>query len=240
MFGRVISALGFAGFALAVGVSSACAGALHGTCISPTPSCSDNNSITPVDSNSPNFGWTASPDRGTALFILDVLIPDNVSGANSENFTITGVHTANAKVAGQRFSATAWTSGSLESYLGLSSTPNNPLSAFLTDPHPSTQTFQPSATGYYDYTFAFGDVTFGSTTDPTFSTGFDFPEGTVITAFTDIKSCKNGICTDNFTSTASSSALIIDTPVLVPEPSPVLVLAGGLLGLGYLMRRRAS
>jgi len=241
MFGRVVSVVGIAGLALAFGISSASAGALHGTCISPTPSCSDNGSITPVDSKSPDFGWISSPNSGNADFLLDVLIPNNISGASSESITITGVNTTNKSVTPSKaFSATAWMSGSLESYLGISSTPNNPISAFLTAPNPSTHTFDSPATGYYDYVFDFGDVTFGSNTDPTFSTSFEFPEGTIITAFTETQSCKKGVCTDNYTSTASSSALIIDTPASVPEPSPVLVLAGGLLGLGYLLRRRAS
>jgi len=45
----LVLALGFAGVAQA--------DALHGFCVSPTPVCSDNGAITPVNSNLPVFGF---------------------------------------------------------------------------------------------------------------------------------------------------------------------------------------
>jgi hypothetical protein len=232
---------------MAVGAApqQARADALHVFCVSPTPTCTDNGTITPTTSTSPHFGFIKSPNSGTDTFFLEVLIPDNVLGANAESFSITGTNTGNASVSSSLFSSTAWTSGFLDAYLGVNATPNNPIGAFL----PSTQTLgaDPLATGYYDYQFDFGAVTFGSTTDPIFfAPSFLFPEGTVIVGLADhvTVTCKkiDGIktCTpnDDWIATASSSALIDSPPGSVPEPTSAALMIAGLLGLGAVYRRK--
>ncbi len=45
------------------------------------------------------------------------------------------------------FSATAWTSGTLESFVGFPATPANPIGSYL----PSTQALDPGATGFFVY-----------------------------------------------------------------------------------------
>jgi len=87
-----------------------------------------------------------------------------------------------------------------------------------------------------DYVFDFGSVTFGSTTDPTFKSTFSFPEGTIITAFA--KSCQGTSC--SFTATPNSEALLIDTPIRVPEPASAAILLSGLFGIGLFRRSRRS
>lgn len=230
----VCSALLFASF----GAMRAQAGALHVFCVSPTPACVDTGSSTPTTALSPDFGFTSSPDSGTTTFYLDVLIPDNATNAATETFTLTGTNTGNATVSSKLFSSTVWGTGKLEGYLGNSATPANPIGNFL----PQTQEFDPLATGYDVYQFDFGSVTFGSKTDPTFSTSFDFPEGSFILAYADTQTCttKHGstTCSDTWKATANSSALLIDSPV--PEPSSAAALIAGLFGLAAIYRRRQA
>jgi hypothetical protein len=216
------------------------AGALHGFCVSPTPACSDNGAITPTTSPSPHFGFLASPNSGSATFFLDILIPNNVAGGNALQFTVSGTHTGVGTLSSSVFSSAAWTSGQLDAYLGISASPTNPIGAFL----PLTQLFEPSATGYFNYVFDFGSVTFGSTSDPTFLTSLTFPEGSIILGFADAISCHRGVCTDNWTATANSAALIVDDDVPglnpVPEPGSLLLLISGLLGFGIIHSRKRT
>ncbi|HSU06505.1 MAG TPA: PEP-CTERM sorting domain-containing protein [Acetobacteraceae bacterium] len=218
------------------------ADALHAFCFG-TSTCSDNGTITPTLTNPPEFGFTKSPDSdSTTKLLLEVLIPDNVSGASSESFSISGTHTGNGSVAASLFSFTPWTSGQLDSYLGISASPTNPIGAFL----PTTQAFQPTATGYYAYQLNFGGATFGASTDPEFTTSFGFPKGSIVTAFafgeTDCVTKKRvTTCTDKYTATANSGALAIERdprPTPTPEPATAALMGIGLLGLGTARVRR--
>jgi hypothetical protein len=209
---------------------------LHGEC----SGCHDNGTITPTSADPLTFSFTKSPDTGTETFFLDILIPNNVAGANAEAFSITGTHTQNATVADSLVSATPWTSGKLDAYLGISASPSNPISAFL----PSTDAVDPGATGYFDYSFNFGTVTFGSLTDPQFTSSFLYPAGTIILAFADIQICtkkKPIVCTDDWTATASSSAILETRGITIkkiPEPLTLSLFGAGLAGLTTLRRRK--
>jgi hypothetical protein len=236
--------LNLAGFAFAASLTfalipgAASADALHVFCTAPTPACTSNGSITPTSTNPPTFGFKKSPDTGTADFLLAVLIPNSVSGADSESFTINGTFTGNAAVASSLFSTTAWASDTLETYLSIPATPINPIGALL----PLTQFFEPSATGYFVYKFDFGLVSFG-TNDPVFATSFVFPIGSIVTAFVKTTVCHGGTCTDNWVATANSSALIVTngtSPPPLPEPATIALLGAGLGGLGFLRRKRKA
>lgn len=217
----------------------ASAGNIHTYCISPTPACTDNGSITPVSSTSPSFGFEEKGGSDAGTFYLEVLIPNNVLNADSLSITVNGVNTGIASVTPGVFSTTAWTSDKLDTYLGIAAQPNNPIGAYL----PLTQTYQPSATGYFVYQYNFGAVNFGSN-DPTFSTSFTLPIGTVINAFFKTTSCKKDVCTDSWLATPNSQSLIIidgrEPPPPLPEPATLSLFGAGLLGVRYLKRKRKA
>jgi len=239
--------------AMTVLASSPASATLHGFCTPiSAPNCVDNNTITPIDSNPPSFGFKNSPtDAGTTTtFLLEVLIPNNVLNADSLSFSIDGTHTGNATVSSSLVSLTSWTSGFLDSYLGISAQPSNPLGAYL----PSTQAFQASASGYFDYQFNFGAVTFSALTDPQFTTTFALPVGSVILAFYDdgTQTCRlhpHPSCTEDWTATANSGGLLEVTdfvpcadcvPQNTPEPMTVSLFGAGLAGAAAFARRRKA
>jgi hypothetical protein len=249
----------FAGAALvaaaltAFAPQQASADALHGSCVLSTAACADNGQITPTPDTSPDFSfWKAGGSTPAAQqhFLMAVLIPNSVVGAGAESFTINGTYTGLSSVPSTLASSTAWTSGFLDSYLGIAAQPNNPIGAWLplTQALQLAQPYAPLATGFYVYTLDFGTVTFGGTTNPIFTTAFDFPTGTVITAFSYSSVCtkygKDGKCKkyeSNWTATANSAALqITGNKTGVPEPMTLALLGAGLGGIGLMRRKRKA
>src|SRR5262249_15425804 len=143
-----------------------------------------------------NFGfWSAAMGGLSGAYTIDVLTPDNGGAAPSgTSFMISGGATGTASL----FKTTAWTSGALDSYLGISAQPNNPLSAWL----PATNTVDPKAMGYWVFQAPLGNHTLGTSsgTGPVLQLGSFIPQGSVIVAFLDTGS--KGI-----SATANSSAL---------------------------------
>ena len=132
---------------------------LHGFCAG-AGQCVDNGTNSPTSSNPPvNFGFTTSPGPTTGDLLLDILTPNNVTAGPS--FTLSGTLSGTATL----FSSTAWISGQLDAYLGISANPANPIGAYL----PSTQALDPGATGFFVYQVDLGTTTLQGPSNPNVS-----------------------------------------------------------------------
>lgn len=181
------------------------------------------------------MGFTISPGPQTGTFFVDLLIPNN--DLFTVNFNITGTQGGannNSAISGAPVlvSSTSWTSGTLSSYLGISASPTNPLSAWL----PYTQAHGDSgATGYYVYSFNMGINTLQPNANwaagPMLNIA-PLPTGSLIVGFLDPPG------TD--VATANSGAIFVSgSSPPMPEPSSLATLFAGLLALAgrKLMRR---
>lgn len=214
------------------GAQIAAADTLHGFCVSPTPACTDNNTITPTNTNPPKFGFQSS---GTTEynFELLLLVPNNEDMTpGSFSMTINGTNVTNTSRTSHLFSSTAFTSNTLGGYLGLLYNPDEPLSSLL----PSTQAVDSGATGYYVYTFLFGMETGNpknTSTAPTFSiTSGSLPLGS---EFLGLELNSDGVQG----STPPSGAIIEDAPPTptVPEPATAGFVGFGLVAAAWFSKR---
>jgi len=209
---------------------------LHGTCL---VGCVANAGPPPNISipNPPlNFGFQASPAQLTGGGLtMDFLVPvaDGVPGSISVTGSLGGALSFTANL----FSATPWTTGFLDAYLGISAQPNNPLDAIANS---GCDAMGQNCTGFFvvqgfagNYTIPQQgtDLTLGTT--PLWSIPGGIPTGSTILAF-----YNNGT---DILATANSSALNVAS---VPGPIvgaglPGLVTAlFGMLGLQRWRRRR--
>ena len=207
-----------------------------------------------------DFGFNSSPGGATGQLIIDLLVPNNE--AEIVLPTLSGTYTgvphppASVSITASAFvNEGDWTSGNLTDFLGMPTSPKNPLDAYL----PNTQTFDATATGY---TVLQATITVpasltllgggqSSTMDLDLSLlGGDYnnllaqeftglPAGTIITAF-----LNQGA--DGFISTAQSSSLILDVPgnmvnpvISTPESSTWAMLISGFALMGLFGWRKA-
>jgi hypothetical protein len=204
---------------------------LHGFCYSPTPACADNMTNTPTSTDPPNFGFSGSGKSVTGDYLIDLLIPNNVLNANSLSFSISGTEGVNTlgPFAATLFSTTGFTSGSLDTYLGINASPADGLSNFLT----ATKALDSGATGYFVYQADLGTQTLLKQSDelngPLLTLNNGLPTGSFITAFVNDGTPE---------STNANSGAIFETgsPSPVPEPTYTLFLTGGVVLFGLVRK----
>ncbi len=213
----------------------ASADTLHGYCIAPAAVCTGNGTITPTNNNPPYFAfrYDGNVNNGHGDFWLIQLVPDNHNTGFS--LTLNGANTVFSSVAASMFSSTEWNGGKLSDFMSPTwnfGGPSHPINAFL----PSTQGVDPVANGYYVYLYDFGAFDYKTASgDPKFSVNSgSVPQGSVFLAVLTDSGTKNvEVDTPN-----SASILAADGPAPVPEPSSLLLLGSGILGLASILRRR--
>lgn len=212
---------------------------LHGFCAG-TAQCVDNGTNSPTSSDPPaNFGFTTSPGPASGDLWLDILTPNNVTAGPS--FTLSGTLSGTATL----FSSTAWTSGQLDAYLGISASPANPIGAYL----PSTQTLDSGATGFFVYQVDLGTTTLQGPSNPNVSPLESIISGVLPQASYIVGFFNEGTAAaPDFQATANSGA-IFETGApgstrggggTVPEPSTWAMLLIGFAGLGFVGYRKAK
>ena len=120
---------------------------LHGMICATSSTCSnagDNGTDTPINQSSgtvQKFGFSVSPSASGTLELI-ILTPNN-DGAVTDSITGNGFSTPTSFGA----SLGVWSSGTLATFLGINSSPDNPIGAYL----PTTKTLDAGATGFNVY-----------------------------------------------------------------------------------------
>ena len=193
--------------------SAPAAATLHGYCAPAATECIDNGTNSPTMMNPPlQFGFTTSPGSATGDLFVDVLVPNNVMNPSALSFALTGTLSGTASL----FSATAWTSGQLDAYLGTpisGAKPANPIGAFL----PSTQALDPSATGFFVYQVDLGTATLQGPSSPNVSPLENISPGLPLASYI-VGFLNEGTATaPSFQATANSGAIFeTGSPSSVP------------------------
>ena len=231
----VLATVGFANAAYAANPPT-----LHGFC-STAHACADNGTNTPTSVNAPLFGFSAGGHAATGDVTIDILVPNNV--AKPATYTISETFGSKSNFTATLVSHTPWTSGRLDSYLGISASPADPVGAFL----PATNTYQHSATGFYVFRADLGSLTLpsnGGASDASLLKTETLNPGSYIVSF---------LQQSNAFGTNANSGAILETGACgaggcygaahvggVPEPASWALMLVGLGGLGAALRSRRS
>jgi hypothetical protein len=215
--------------------SAPAAASLYGYCSQLSYDCAANGSFRGTVFNPPiYFGFTSSSGPSSGDLFIDLLVPDKFdtpSGSvipSNLNIVLTGTRSGTATL----FSPSPWTSGDLDTHLGISATPTNPIGPYLS----ATLTMQRMATGFYVYQADLGTTTLQGTSNPRVSPLENISSGPLPgSGYYVVAFLNEGTATNpNFQATANDGA------ILVPEPASLLLLGTGFLALGVSRRRQSG
>lgn len=220
------AALAFTTVAFATAVNDP----LHAFCYGATPACLDNNTVTPTTTSQPDFGFTISPGPQTGDFLVDILVPNNEDpDPGTLSFSITGTQGGamnNMNLAGTAtlFNGTAWGSGKLADYLGISASPDNPIGAWL----PYTQAHgDAGASGYFVYIANLGTNQLAGNSaplsGPLLNISPGLPPASLIVGFLNTGTADS----PDYIATANSGALFKAPGSTVPEPGSLWFAVAG-------------
>ena len=230
-FKKMVRAAAIVALPAAIALTATPASAtLHGFCATANP-CTDNGTNTPTGVNPPMFGFSAGGHSATGTTLIDILIPDNLAQPGS--FTVSGSLLGSNTFTAALFSPTAWTSGTLATFLGISASPTNPIGAYL----PTTQAFQPTATGFWVYQANIGSVTLPSNSGASDSSLLTLNQSLGLGSYA-VAFIHDGRIWD---ATANSGAILEDGghPPL-PEPATWAMMIVGFGAAGVALRRRKT
>jgi hypothetical protein len=212
---------------------------LHGQCLA---GCTDNGTNTPIASNPPvGFGFTISPAPQTGTQFIDFLVPDIAQPLPGFPGIDIDLHGTNTLVGNaQLFSLTPWTSGFLDTYLGISASPSQPIGAYLPASLAILGAQGAGVNGFFVFQADIGTQTIGG--NNTSFTAYDANKGAQGMYIVSFLATEGG-----FVATANSGALFETgsgntinplIPPAVPEPSTWAMMLLGFAGLAYAFRNR--
>lgn len=190
----------------------------------------------------PTFEIFRSPHDNSGLTDPQLVLAAFVNGNSSLSFGFTNNGLPIGGVSAGLVKPTAWTSGDLVTYLGLSKSggPASPISAFT-----------PPSGGFFVYTANMGSFDFtgcqASSLCGLFSPTISLPAGTILYAY-EVNGSSVQVDTGtpkhpNFVTFGAGTLIQDDTAPsssikVVPEPTSLVLFGSGLIGAGTLVRRR--